>query len=95
MADKTVKAPMPGTFYRRTDSESAPYVAKGESVSAGGTIGLVQIMKGFQEIKTEEEGAVTKILVVDARKPLARGRIPHGWSRPADCPKTLNSYDRR
>lgn len=65
MAEKTIKAPMPGTFYRRPDPESGPYVEEGGSVSAGDTVGLVEVMKSFHEIKAGEEGTVSKILVGD------------------------------
>jgi acetyl-CoA carboxylase biotin carboxyl carrier protein len=41
LADKTVKALMPGTFYRRPDPESDLYVEEGDQVSAGDTIGLI------------------------------------------------------
>ena len=63
MAEKTVKAPMPGTFYRRPDPESNAYVEEGSNVSAGDTIGLVEVMKSFHEIKAEEAGTVSKFLV--------------------------------
>ena len=65
MAEKTVKVPMPGTFYRRPDPESDAYVEEGDSVSAGDTVGLVEVMKSFHEIKAEEDGTVSKILVED------------------------------
>ena len=65
MADKTVKAQMPGTFYRRPDPESDPYVSEGDSVSAGDTVGLIEVMKSFHEVKAEEDGTVSKILVDD------------------------------
>ncbi|MGF1471063.1 MAG: acetyl-CoA carboxylase [Rubrobacteraceae bacterium] len=63
MAEKSVKAPMPGTFYRRPDPESDAYVEEGDSVSAGDTIGLVEVMKSFHEIKAEDDGTVSKFLV--------------------------------
>ena len=65
MAEKTVKAQMPGTFYRRPDPESDPYVEEGDEVSAGDTIGLIEVMKNFNEIKAEEGGTVSKFLVED------------------------------
>ncbi len=65
MADKTVKAQMPGTFYRRPDPDSDPYVGEGDSVSAGDTVGLIEVMKSFHEVKAEEDGTVSKILVED------------------------------
>jgi acetyl-CoA carboxylase biotin carboxyl carrier protein len=63
LADKTVKAQMPGTFYRRPDPESDPYVSEGDSVSAGDTVGLIEVMKSFHEVKAEEDGTVSKFLV--------------------------------
>lgn len=65
MAEKTVKAQMPGTFYRRPDPESDPYVEEGDEVSAGDTMGLIEVMKNFNEIKAEEDGRVSKFLVED------------------------------
>ena len=65
MANKTVKSPMPGTFYRRPDPESDPFVNEGDAVSPGDTVGLVEVMKSFHEIKAQEEGTVSKILLDD------------------------------
>jgi acetyl-CoA carboxylase biotin carboxyl carrier protein len=65
LADKTIKSPMPGTFYRRPDPESDPFVNEGDAVSPGDTVGLVEVMKSFHEIKAQEEGTVSKILMDD------------------------------
>lgn len=65
MAEKTIKSPMPGTFYRRPDPESDPFVNEGDAVSAGDTVGIVEVMKSFHEIKAEEDGTISKILVED------------------------------
>jgi acetyl-CoA carboxylase biotin carboxyl carrier protein len=63
LADKTVRAQMPGTFYRRPDPESDPYAEEGEKVSAGDTVGLIEVMKSFHEVKAEEEGTIARFLV--------------------------------
>jgi acetyl-CoA carboxylase biotin carboxyl carrier protein len=63
LADKTVRAQMPGTFYRRPDPESDPYVEEGDQVSAGDTVGLIEVMKSFHEVKAEEEGTIARFLV--------------------------------
>jgi acetyl-CoA carboxylase biotin carboxyl carrier protein len=60
---KTVKAQMPGTFYRRPDPESDFYVEEGDQVSAGDTVGLIEVMKSFHEVKVEEEGTIARFLV--------------------------------
>ncbi|MBA2694203.1 MAG: biotin carboxyl carrier domain-containing protein [Rubrobacter sp.] len=59
----TVKAHLPGTFYRRPDPESEPYVNEGDTVSAGDVVGIIEVMKSFHEVKSEEDGTVSKILV--------------------------------
>jgi acetyl-CoA carboxylase biotin carboxyl carrier protein len=63
LADKIVRAQMPGTFYRRPDPESDPYVEEGDQVSAGDTVGLIEVMKSFHEIKAEEEGTIARFIV--------------------------------
>ena len=54
---------MPGTFYRRPDPDSDAYVDEGGQVSAGDTVGLIEVMKNFHEVKVEEDGTVSKFLV--------------------------------
>jgi len=77
LADNTIKAQMPGTFYRRPDPESDVYVEEGDEVSAGDTVGLIEVMKSFHEVKVEEDGTVSKFLVenedaVDAGQELVK-----------------------
>ena len=63
MVDKTVRAQMPGTFYRRPDPESGSYFEEGDHVSAGETVGLIEVMKSFHEVKAEEDGTIARFLV--------------------------------
>ncbi len=63
MAENTVKAPMPGTFYRAPDPESGPYAEEGDKVAAGDTVGLIEVMKNFHEVQVEEDGTISKFLV--------------------------------
>jgi acetyl-CoA carboxylase biotin carboxyl carrier protein len=63
LADKTVRAQMPGTFYRRPDPESDAYVEEGDQIAAGDTVGLIEVMKSFHEVKAEEEGTIARFLV--------------------------------
>jgi biotin carboxyl carrier protein len=65
LAGKTVRAQIPGTFYRRPDPESDPYVEEGDKISAGDTVGLIEVMKSFHEVKTEEDGMISKFLVAN------------------------------
>jgi acetyl-CoA carboxylase biotin carboxyl carrier protein len=63
LASNTIKAQMPGTFYRRPDPDSDAYVEEGDEVSAGDTVGLIEVMKSFHEVKTEVDGTISKFLV--------------------------------
>jgi biotin carboxyl carrier protein len=60
---RTIKSPFPGTFYRRSSPEAEPYVNEGDSVTAGQVVGLVEIMKNFHEIQSEDGGVVVRFLV--------------------------------
>jgi acetyl-CoA carboxylase biotin carboxyl carrier protein len=63
MARHEVLTPVPGTFYRRPDPDSDPFCADGDSVAEGDTIGLVEIMKNFQEVEAEVGGTLVEFLV--------------------------------
>jgi len=63
MAKQEVVTPVPGTFYRRPDPESDPFKSEGDSVQSGDTIGLVEIMKNFQEVHAEANGELVEFLV--------------------------------
>lgn len=53
---KQILSPLPGTFYRKPAPDQPPFVEDGASVSVGDTIGLVEVMKSFHEIKAEVGG---------------------------------------
>ena len=63
MARHEVVTPVPGTFYRRPDPDSDVFVSDGDTVSEGDTIGLVEIMKNFQDVESEVDGTLVEFLV--------------------------------
>lgn len=63
MAAKTIKSPLPGTFYRRPSPEADPYISEGQQVGAGDVVGLVEIMKTFHEVRSSDSGVVERFLV--------------------------------
>lgn len=63
MATKTVPAPLPGTFYRRPSPDQPPFKTEGDAVAAGDTLGLIEVMKTFTEVKAEESGRLARFLV--------------------------------
>jgi biotin carboxyl carrier protein len=59
----TIRSPYPGTFYRRPNPQSEPYVSEGSTVEPGTVVGMVEIMKNFYEIRSEAAGVVGRFLV--------------------------------
>jgi acetyl-CoA carboxylase biotin carboxyl carrier protein len=58
-----IRSPLPGTFYRRPNPTSDPYVNEGDEVQAGDVVGLVEIMKSFHEVHSDAAGRVARFLV--------------------------------
>jgi acetyl-CoA carboxylase biotin carboxyl carrier protein len=63
MAEHTVRSPLPGVFYRSPAPTEPPFVEVGAAVTADQTIGLVEIMKQFAEVKAGADGALTGFTV--------------------------------
>lgn len=62
----TIPSPLPGVFYRRPSPDKDEYISEGDSVTEGQTIGLIEVMKNFTELKATAAGTVTKFLVEDS-----------------------------
>jgi biotin carboxyl carrier protein len=58
-----IPAPFTGIFYRASTPTADPYVRDGDWVEAGATIGLIETMKIFNEVKAEQAGRIERILV--------------------------------
>jgi acetyl-CoA carboxylase biotin carboxyl carrier protein len=61
----TIKATMPGVFYRRPNPDAEPYVDVGGTITAGQTIALIEVMKTFNEVRSEVSGTVVGFLIED------------------------------
>ncbi|MFC1479181.1 acetyl-CoA carboxylase biotin carboxyl carrier protein [Planctomycetota bacterium] len=59
-------SPLVGTFYRKPDPDSDPFVDIGDHVDEDTIICMVEAMKVMNEIKAEQSGMITNILVEDA-----------------------------
>ena len=60
---KNIKSPMVGTFYRKPAPDKSPFVEVGQKISVGDTVCIVEAMKLMNEIESEAEGRLVKILV--------------------------------
>ncbi len=59
----TVTSPMVGTFYRSPSSDADPYVEEGSVVSKGQVLCVVEAMKLMNEVESEADGRIVKVLV--------------------------------
>ncbi len=60
---RVFNSPMVGTFYRAPAPGADPFVKKGDKVSAGTTLCIIEAMKIMNEIKAEEDVEIVDILV--------------------------------
>lgn len=60
---KTITAPIIGTFYNRPAPDKQPFVTVGDRVKKGDVLCIIESMKLMNEIKSEFDGVVLKILV--------------------------------
>jgi acetyl-CoA carboxylase biotin carboxyl carrier protein len=74
MSKIEIRSPLPGTFYRTPAPDAAPFKADGASVASGDTIGLIEVMKTFQEIPAGVDGAGIRFLV-DHEEPVMAGQV--------------------
>jgi len=59
----TVTSPIVGTFFRSSSPEAAPFVDVGTKVKKGQVLCIIEAMKLMNEIESEVDGTVIKILV--------------------------------
>lgn len=62
-----IKSPMVGTFYRAASPTSDPFVQEGDGIDLGQTLCILEAMKLMNEVSSEVEGVVRKILVENAQ----------------------------
>lgn len=57
-----VRSPIVGTFYRAPSPDAEPYVEVGQSIKTGDVLCIVEAMKLMNEIESDVDGKVVKIL---------------------------------
>jgi acetyl-CoA carboxylase carboxyltransferase component/biotin carboxyl carrier protein len=76
-----VRADTDGTVYLRPEPGAAPFAGVGVSVSANGTLALVEVMKTFTPVRAPITGEVVRVLVDDGAG--VEAGAPLFWVRPA------------
>ena len=59
----TINSPMVGSFYRAASPDSSPFIEVGSAVKKGDVLCIIEAMKLLNEIESEHDGTIKKILV--------------------------------
>ncbi|GHA00796.1 acetyl-CoA carboxylase biotin carboxyl carrier protein [Ignatzschineria ureiclastica] len=63
LSGKVIRSPMVGTFYRAASPTSDPFTEVDAQVNVGDVVCIIEAMKMFNQIESEESGKVVKFLV--------------------------------
>jgi len=69
-----VVSPMVGTFYAAPAPDADPYVEVGHRIGKGTVLCIIEAMKLMNELESEVEGTIAKILVENAQ-PVEYGQV--------------------
>jgi acetyl-CoA carboxylase biotin carboxyl carrier protein len=61
-----IKSPMIGTFYRSSSPDKPALVSIGDEIKKGQVLCIIEAMKLFNEIESEVNGRIVKVLADDA-----------------------------
>ena len=61
--NRTIKSPMVGTIFLAASPDSKPFIKNGQKVNKGSTLCLIEAMKTFTPIISEEDITISEILV--------------------------------
>ncbi len=67
-------SPLPGTFYRKPAPDKPDYKNEGDTVAVGDVIGLIEVMKSFNEVKADVAGKIIKF-IAENEEPVMAGQI--------------------
>ena len=60
-SNKSIKAPMTGTFYSAPSPDAPAFVKVGDNIKSGQTICIIEAMKMLNEIKSDKSGTIIAI----------------------------------
>jgi biotin carboxyl carrier protein len=59
---KEILSPLPGTFYRRPAPDKPEFKSDGDAVEVGDVIGLIEVMKSFNEVRADKAGKIVRFM---------------------------------
>lgn len=73
-AEKTITAPMVGTFYSAPAPGAKPFIQVGDEIKAGQVLCIIEAMKMMNQIESEKDGRVVSVLARNG-EPVEFGQI--------------------
>lgn len=70
---KQILSPLPGTFYRKPSPDKPAFKSIGDAVAVGDVIGLIEVMKSFNEVLADQAGTLTAF-IADDEEPVMAGQ---------------------
>jgi len=68
---KQILSPLPGTFYSKPSPDQPQFKSVGDKVAVGDVIGLIEVMKSFNEVLADQAGTITAFVVEDEEPVMA------------------------
>jgi acetyl-CoA carboxylase biotin carboxyl carrier protein len=70
---KEILSPLPGTFYRKPAPDKPNFKSEGDVIAVGDVIGLIEVMKSFNEVKADKAGTITRF-IAENEEPVMAGQ---------------------
>lgn len=66
-----ILSPLPGTFYSRPSPDQPAFKVVGDTVAVGDVIGLIEVMKSFNEVMADQAGTLVAFIAEDEEPVMA------------------------
>ena len=74
MSKLEIRSPLPGTFYRASSPDAPRLKEDGQDVQLGDPIGVIEVMKTFQQLSADVAGR-SIVFLVENEEPVMAGQV--------------------
>lgn len=74
MSKLEIRSPLPGTFYRASAPDAPRLKDDGQDVQLGDPIGVIEVMKTFQQLSADVAGK-NIVFLVENEEPVMAGQV--------------------
>ncbi|EKD61671.1 MAG: hypothetical protein ACD_54C00143G0002 [uncultured bacterium] len=66
-----ILSPLPGTFYSKPSPDQPAFKTVGNTLAVGDVIGLIEVMKSFNEVMADQSGTIVAFVAEDEEPVMA------------------------